>query len=588
MTLTQLLASTSDEDLARLSKEHVRTDELVSRAQLSHMLESAVRSYSFVHDFVTNRQPPTFAMLSLLLDSPNHTLPFSGFYEKAMGETMRLAALVTSGEVLSRDNQLQLYRRSLYEARRSDLDLNGSEAALLAVLRRETSIAQVEHFLIEHHEDLQEFWLRSDAAAHELTALSSAGVLFLHDSQVVLPEELAPFVAHALGIDMPVEGLRRLLACLSSADLAKVLDGQRSQVSGTKDARLERIVVERIQARTVLRALDLAALRELARDNGARVSGAKDDLVERIVAHFAQGRDQYEEDEPPPRATELHLLERNAFDTLFGCLTHQELSEILRAFEELRQSGTKNTRLETLWEAELSEHTLLSRMMNRDLENILNRLGLRLSGSKLDRIERIVSHFAVTPVSHVGGIGEVQSDTVAADAREATAEQRARQEVFKQKASNPQGALQPWLEELFHAQGRVRCYATEDVSPTKQLKNKLAQAAAARDGMLLLLLTDGDSCEKAREALVERWLTNDEWSKSVACVALAFPIGSPSVSAVVERGETDLSARVLELLFPNASVIRAEGVAELRCHACRAVALPEARFCSHCGAARQS
>ena len=93
MTLTQLLASTSDEDLARLSKEHVRTDEPVSRAQLSHMLESAVRSYSFVHDFVTNRQPPTFAMLSILLDSPNHTLPFSGFYEKAMGETMRLAAL---------------------------------------------------------------------------------------------------------------------------------------------------------------------------------------------------------------------------------------------------------------------------------------------------------------------------------------------------------------------------------------------------------------------------------------------------------------------------------------------------------------
>src|ERR1044072_2239609 len=178
MKLAALLAAQSDEDLERLALEHVRTDERLARPQLCNFLEGALRSYRFVNDFIVNRQPPTFAMLTLFLDAPGYELPRVDFRERAMAETQRLMALIDSGELLARDDQLRLYRRALYEARRNDLDVNASEAALLALLRREQRIAQVEHFLIEHHEDLREFWNKDDCFTHEQTALRSAGLLF--------------------------------------------------------------------------------------------------------------------------------------------------------------------------------------------------------------------------------------------------------------------------------------------------------------------------------------------------------------------------------------------------------------------------
>src|SRR6185503_2144673 len=103
----------------------------------------------------------------------------------------------------------------------------------------------------------------------------------------------------------------------------------------------------------------------------------------------------------------------------------------------------------------------------------------------------------------------------------------ANQSLFRQKASNPQMSLQPWLEQLLDATALVRCYATEDANPTKQLKNKLSQAAAASGGLLVLMLADDSSFSKAREALIERWMANVEWPKSVACVALAYPLAGP-------------------------------------------------------------
>jgi hypothetical protein len=48
--------------------------------------------------------------------------------------------------------------------------------------------------------------------------------------------------------------------------------------------------------------------------------------------------------------------------------------------------------------------------------------------------------------------------------------------------------------------GQVRCYATEDANPTKQLKNKLSQAAAASGGVLVLMLADESSFAKASVA----------------------------------------------------------------------------------------
>src|SRR5262245_26694549 len=103
MRLAPLLAALSDEDLERLAVEHVRTDKRLPRPQLCNFLEGAIRSYRFVNEFVINRQPPTFAILTLLLDTPAYLVPKEGFQERVMDETRRLAGLIDSGELLARD-----------------------------------------------------------------------------------------------------------------------------------------------------------------------------------------------------------------------------------------------------------------------------------------------------------------------------------------------------------------------------------------------------------------------------------------------------------------------------------------------------
>ena len=132
------------------------------------------------------------------------------------------------------------------------------------------------------------------------------------------------------------------------------------------------------------------------------------------------------------------------------------------------------------------------------------------------------------------------------------------QSVFRQKASNPQASLQPWLEQLLHGTGQVRCYATEDANPTKQLKNKLSQAAAATGGLLILMLADESSFSKAREALIERWMANVEWPK-VLPVCSAYPLAGPTVEAIIERAETPWTLRLRSTLCPLAEVIRVRG-----------------------------
>jgi len=236
----------------------------------------------------------------------------------------------------------------------------------------------------------------------------------------------------------------------------------------------------------------------------------------------------------------------------------------------------------------LSEETLLGELTNRQLEEILQRLGLRFSGAKNARIDRIISHFGQLTPSAPSRPNLENLLAVAEPAEQYTdPEVSANQLEFRQRASNPQSSLQPWLDKLLNARGLVRCYATEDSNPTKQLKNKLSQAAAAHDGLLVLLLAEVEAYTKAREALVERWMTNAEWSKSVACIALAYPIGEPSVLLLVERAPSPWATAIKARIFPEAEIVSVgrdpELITHSTCENCSAGLPDRARFCPNCG-----
>jgi hypothetical protein len=395
MKLSDLLAETDLEDLERLAHEHARMDDQLSRPQLLNAIDSVLRSHRFLHEFLVNRRPPSFAIITLLLAAPDYALPTSGFREAVLAETARLCRAIDEREIMARDDQLRVYRRVLYQARSNDMLIDASEAAILAVLRQELGVAQVEHFLIEHHADLREFWRQDEAFVRELHELRSAGLVYVRDGKTLLPEDLAQVVRNVLGVEMSPLAARRLYGYLSNNDLYEALSAIEAPTSGSKEERIERLVAHMTPPHVILRlrSIGLERLRDICRDIGATVSGSKDDLVERIVAHVAAGRDILKEPEPPPPVSEPRVLDEKRFMLLFSRLRGHELAAVLGEFD-LRRWGSKDMQVSTLWESHRSEESLLGTLASADIEGLLRRIELKTGGSKAERIQRAIAHFA--------------------------------------------------------------------------------------------------------------------------------------------------------------------------------------------------
>jgi hypothetical protein len=398
MRLADLLGEATTEDLERLAHEHARTSTPLPRHELLATIEGVLRSHRFLQEFLLNRQPPAFAIITLLLDADGHAIPNAGLRDAVLAETARLCAAIDAREVLARDDQLRVYRRVLYQARSNDSLIDPAEASMLAVLRQELGISQVEHFLIEHHADLREFWQQDEAFVRELHELRSAGLVYVRDGLTHLPEDLVQAVRQVVGIEMPRPSARRLFSYLSSSELYEALAATGAPTSGSKDERIDRLLAQMTQPKLVVRLRTTSAerLREICRDVGARTSGSKDDLVDRLVAHVAAGRDVLKEPEPPPPVQEERTLDQHSFTCLFARLRGFELGTILGQFD-LRRSGTKDMQAAALWGSHRSEETLLGALSNSDLEGILKRLELKTNGTKGERIKRLIEHFADTP-----------------------------------------------------------------------------------------------------------------------------------------------------------------------------------------------
>ena len=395
MKLASLLAQLSVEQIERLATEHLRTEEQLSRPAICSLLEGVLRSFRFLQDFLFNRQPPTFSIVTALLEAPENRLPCSSFREIVLENTARICKLVSSEEILGRDDQLRVYRRVLYVARQSDMTIDASESAILSVLRSELAVSQVEHFLLEHHAELREFWVPEGGYTREMQVLQSAGIVFTHAEHYLLAEDMAPLLGQAIGIDMPSSGAQRLFELLSNEELSDALNRIDAKTSGTKEERVNRLVLNRVQPRLVLSRLGLESLKDICRAIGVSASASKEELTERIIRHFASGLDLLPPQEaPPPRQPERRLLDERRFKALFESLRGGELTHVLEALPDLRQSGSKEVRATTLWNAQLSEETLLSGLKGHELEDVLYRLGLKLAGAKRERIERLVQHFA--------------------------------------------------------------------------------------------------------------------------------------------------------------------------------------------------
>jgi hypothetical protein len=391
-----LLSALDEETLERLAHQHLGVED-EPRATRCLNLESELRSAKHLRDSIYNLQPPAFSILQSLLDSADKAVSLAGLRERAVSETIAIAERVTNGGLAARLELSQLYRRVLAEARRSDLTLDASETALLAVLRHELGMYQVEHFLLEHHSDLHQFWNEEHAFLRAMERMRLAGLAFAVAGKLVLPDDFVPIVRQVLGLEMSTDARRRVVERISGQDAGEILQRAQLRASGSKEERRQRLHENFVPPSSMLGALGIGQLRDLCRDLSIAVSGSKDELVERAVAHFAADRDvATPEVEAPLPAPETKVLSEAQFDVLFSSLRQQDLSDILAAVGSSRLTGTKEQLLRLLRDSRFSEASLLMELSLKQLEHALSKHRLRTAGSKRDKVERLLEHAVST------------------------------------------------------------------------------------------------------------------------------------------------------------------------------------------------
>ncbi|WP_147448541.1 SAP domain-containing protein [Corallococcus terminator] len=391
-----------DQDtLDRLAHHHLEVGEAESRTAVCVNLESVLRSPKHVRETIYNLQPPSFRMLERMIDAEGYALPLDSLKESVIAETLDLARRVGSGQILGRDNGLVVYRRVLLEARRNELELDASEAALLGVLRRELKIRQVEHFLIEHHEDFHPLWNADHAFIGALNGLRSSGLAYISGSLLRFPEDLVPLARQVLGLEAGAAARKRLFERLTGADASGALEAASLRTSGTKEEKIQRLVDNYVQPTEVLTLVPLATLREMCREVELATGGSKDELVTRLVRFFALGYDiRPKPTDPPPPPPEPRHLSPPSFEALFASFRGQDLSDILSGIGASRMTGSKEQLVQLLQESRFSEASLMMELDSKQLDAALVKHRLRAGGSKREKTQRLLELFSRPLADH--------------------------------------------------------------------------------------------------------------------------------------------------------------------------------------------
>jgi hypothetical protein len=396
MRVAEILAQYPDATLDRLASDKV--DEVANlrlpREVLIQEIAAALASLSYVGEALAPAQPPTYAFLKLLLDSEGHTEEVQGFRDRVLDTTMWLTEMADGGKGLPSNKNYPLYLQILYAAWEDDGHVDRSEALLLGALRKELGLGIREHLLLEHHSLVRPLWDTPKAYTDCRKLLLGTGLVLIHEDRYVLADEVAQQIRRCWEIDLEDSAYGRLLQQLNGAQLREALEASALPLSGSKEERVQRLIEALVPPSEVLDVLHIDEVKDLCRRCDLPVSQAKADLIGSLIEHFDSGRDllppeeaEAEREPPAPEPRELPpeqltvLLERLKLDQLYDILARRGL----------RRSGSKSERVERLVDSPWSEATLLGELRHRELVELCRRLGVQVSGVKSELIERLIS-----------------------------------------------------------------------------------------------------------------------------------------------------------------------------------------------------
>jgi len=143
------------------------------------------------------------------------------------------------------------------------------------------------------------------------------------------------------------------------------------------------------------------------------------------------------------------------------------------------------------------------------------------------------------------------------------------------EAAEDTGTLETFLKGALGPDLRVRVYETTEPNPSRQIKNKLSQAAAkAAGGMLVIKLVDAAALDRARHAFEQKWAENDDWPKDIASIVLGYPLDRGFQPRVAIHWLPLDATGELQKYFPKLEIVAAKHSPAERAKAMEAATLP--------------
>lgn len=392
MHLAEALHRLQKDSLEKLAADLMKGTESLPGLSTT-IIENQLKSFSTINRIVMACMPPTFSILRALLESETRQVPIETLKQMAVEDAIQIRNEIESEHLLNRGDHLRIYRNVLLEARRSDLTIDASENALLEVLRRELKVSLPEHFLLEYHEHFNAFYISFDQSFDsQLSRLCQQGVLFTFEGVVVLPRDVAPIVADCIGYRLSRSKTMQLYLELTLSDLNWAGDYFKIALTGSKEDRVKRLSDNMIDTVELLNELPGETLKDLCSRFSLPTYGTKSSMVDRIMHVMIVGHNPEPVEEAPP-AREDRVLDEQRFFWLFSELKALQMREILESIPHAkRTTGPKELLVHKLWEAHLSEATLLSKLNGEELAEILSAFEQKTSGSKAEKIERIIEY----------------------------------------------------------------------------------------------------------------------------------------------------------------------------------------------------
>ena len=390
MKCCDILNSYKRGDLNRLAKNKIANYAGLPVEILRDELSKALTTYDYVKRNIQFRKPPGYTILHIIVHQNKCSVPIQNIKSLVQKEISNVIEEAKSGDGLKEDKQYDLYGKMLKTAWDYQEDLLAPEANLLTALREYLDITLSEHRLLEAR--LPNFKFSENSFKREIEHFANAGIIFTYGPSYVVPEEIVERIKEVWGIELDPAVYQRLLDYLTTSQLSSALARLDLSKSGSKEAKIKRILDKGIDPSNLLGSLTASDLKIIARNTKCPHKARKDELIPTIISHVKRGEDIKQTPEPPKPERELRVVTDEAFKEALSRLWDFQLAQIL-AKKKLRISGTKNQKIERLANSRYSLKTILDNLNVNELTSLCRLYHLAPRGRKSEIVGRIVEHF---------------------------------------------------------------------------------------------------------------------------------------------------------------------------------------------------